>query len=305
MKTTGLNPYPLLSAALAVAMSAACSAAARAEPPEEPAGTARPIRILTSFYPMYVATLNVARDLPGVTVANMTRPITGCLHDYQLAPDDLVTLSRCDIFVINGSGMESFLEKAMRQTPRLRIVDASQGLRLLVGPGGETNAHVWVSVSLHAQQVRRIAEGLAAADPDRAALYRRNAERYAAELDTLGGRMKAALSDLRTRDVVTLHEAFPYFAAEFGLNVAAVIEREPGTEPSARELADIIERVRRSRVRALFVEPQYPSRSAEAIARETGARVWTLDPAVTGPMAADAYIRIMERNLATLREALR
>ena len=84
-----------------------------------------------------------------------------------------------------------------------------------------------------------------------------------------------------------------------------MIEREPGSEPGARQLAEIIETVKRSGVKALFVEPQYPSRSAETIANETGAAVYTLDPAVTGPMDKDAYIRIMERNLETLEKALR
>lgn len=299
----GRTPFRRRVAALALAVVTAATAA----PAEtnDAAAAPRPLRIVTSFYPICIAALNVARDLPGVTVANMARPLTGCLHDYQLTPGDLVTLSRADVFVVNGAGMESFMEKAVQQMPGLRVVDASRGIALRSAPGGEPNAHVWVSVSLHARQVANIADGLAAADPARAALYRRGADRYIAELDALGERMRAALRDVRTRDIITLHEAFPYFASEFGLTVAAVIEREPGTEPSARELAGIIEQVRRAGTRALFVEPQYPSRSADAIARETGARVWTLDPAVTGPMATDAYVRIMERNLATLRAALR
>jgi zinc transport system substrate-binding protein len=85
----------------------------------------------------------------------------------------------------------------------------------------------------------------------------------------------------------------------------AIIEREPGSEPAAGELAKTIDVVRKSGVIALFAEPQYPAKAADVIAQETGAKVYTLDPVVTGPMEPDAYIRIMERNLEELQKALR
>ncbi len=84
-----------------------------------------------------------------------------------------------------------------------------------------------------------------------------------------------------------------------------MIEREPGAEPGARELADTIALVRAKNVRALFVEPQYSARSAEVIARATGAQIAVLDPAVTGPVEAEAYIKIMEKNLAELQRVLK
>jgi zinc transport system substrate-binding protein len=163
---------------------------------------------------------------------------------------------------------------------------------------------VWISPTLHARQVRNIAEGLARCDPARAEGYRRNAEEYARKLEELGRRMQDALKNVPNRDIVTFHEAFPYFAREFGLNIVAVVEREPGSEPSARELAETIETVRAKGVKALFAEPQYPAKSADAIALETGAVVHTLDPVATGPISAGAYLDAMDRNLAVLQEAL-
>ena len=105
--------------------------------------------------------------------------------------------------------------------------------------------------------------------------------------------------------IITFHEAFPYFAKEFDLRISAVVEREPGSEPSAKELADTIELVKESNAQALFSEPQYPDSAARTIAKETSAKVYVLDPAVTGPDAYDAYINIMENNLKVLKEALR
>jgi zinc transport system substrate-binding protein len=277
------------------------AAAVRAQP------EAQPLRIVTSFYPMYVATLNVAAALPGVTVTNLTRPLTGCLHDYQLAPEDMITLTTADIFVINGAGMESFLDKAVRHNPRLVVVDASAGIELIregTAPDGAANPHVWVSVSDHLQQVANIAAGLAKADPGRAARYAANATAYRAQLEVLRTEMHQALAGARGRPIVTFHEAFPYFAREFGLHVAAVVEREPGAEPNAQELAATIRTVRAAGVQALFAEPQYPAKAAELIARETRAKVYILDPAVSGPPQADAYLVIMRRNLQVLRDAL-
>ena len=268
---------------------------------------ARPLRLVTSFYPMYVATLNVAGGLPGVQLTNLTRPLTGCLHDYQLAPEDMITLTTADVFIVNGAGMESFLDKAVRHNPWMVVVEASAGIELIragAAPDGEANPHVWVSVSDHLRQVANIAAGLAKADPARAARYAANAAAYSPQLEALRLEMQQALAPARGRPIVTFHEAFPYFAREFGLRVAAVVEREPGSEPNAQELAATIRTVRAAGVRALFAEPQYPPRAAELIARETQAKVYTLDPAVSGPLQADAYLVIMRRNLQVLREAL-
>lgn len=264
------------------------------------AGLAAPRRIVTSFYPVYIATLNVAKDVPGVEVLNLTPPLTGCLHDYQMRPDDLKKLSGASVFVVNGAGMESFLDEAIRQSPGLKIVNASEGIELL----GE-NPHVWVSVSLAMKQVENIARELAALDPSHKDLYRKNTYAYLARLDALRTQMHEELKTTKTRDIVTFHEAFPYFAREFNLNIVAVIEREPGSEPSARELAGTIDQVRKCGATALFAEPQYPAKAIDAIAAETGAMVYILDPAVTGPMEPDAYLKIMENNLSELEKALK
>jgi zinc transport system substrate-binding protein len=116
--------------------------------------------------------------------------------------------------------------------------------------------------------------------------------------------MHQALDGLPVREIVTFHEAFPYFASEFGLRIAAVVEREPGSEPSAAELARTVEIVRKSGAKAVFAEPQYPAKAAQAVAREAGVRVSVLDPAVDGAEDPGSYIRTMDANLAVLREAL-
>jgi zinc transport system substrate-binding protein len=259
----------------------------------------KPMRVVTSFYPMYIHALNVVHDVPGVELINLTSQAAGCLHDYQLSPDDLVRLSRADALVVNGAGMESFIDRAVRQAPGVKVINASEGISLL-----GANSHVWLSVSLAMCQVQNIAAGLAAIDPDHAAAYAANAEAYCRRLDALRKSMQAGLKDLKRRNIITLHEAFSYFAEDFGLNIVGVIQREAGTAPGAKELAATIRLARASDVKALFAEPQYPRASADVIAAETGAKVYLLSPVVSGAKDSDAYIRAMEENLRVLKEAL-
>ncbi len=272
------------------------------------AETADEYTIVTSFYPMYLATINIAKDIPDVKVINMTEPQTGCLHDYQLSPKDLKTLESADVFVINGAGMEAFLDKVTSQMPELRIIEASKGIELIKNStDGEENVHVWVSITDAILQVQAIGAQLAEADPQHAAAYQANAEDYVAKLEAQKTKMHEQLDKLTNRDIVTMHEAFPYLAKEFSLNIVAIIEREPGSAPSAGELAATIEKIKESGVTAIFAEPQYDTKAAEALAAQTGAKVFTLDPIVTGENIPnfDGYLLAMDKNLAALLEALK
>lgn len=263
------------------------------------------VSIVTSFYPIYIMALNVTADIPGVELVNLTGPQTGCLHDYQLRPKDVKTLQKADIFIINGAAAESFLDNAVKQQPDLKIITATQGMDLIKTSGqAEPNPHVWVSIAGAIQEVKNISSQLAKLDPPHASQYQKNSAAYIGKLESLRQEMHQRLDALPNRNMVSFHEAFPYFAEEFKLKIVAVVEREPGSEPSAAELASTIEIVRKAKVKALFIEPQYPAGAAQVIAKDSGAQVYTLDPAVTGSNTRDAYLEIMKKNLATLSEAL-
>ena len=222
------------------------------------------ITIVTSFYPIYISTLNIIKDVPNVKLINMTKAQTGCLHDYQLSPEDLKTLSSADIFVVNGAGMEGFLDKVISNEKDLDIVDSSEGIKLLTADGEEhshddenhnhdeeethaddhdheDNPHVWVSISNNIKQVQNIADGLAKYDPDNADKYEANAKEYISKLEALKTEMHEVIDTLPNRNIITFHEAFPYFAEEFNLNIVGVVEVEPGTEPSPKQLEETIE----------------------------------------------------------------
>ena len=276
-------------------------------------------RVVTSFYPMYIFAQNICAGIDGVTVTNMADRNVGCLHDYQLQTRDMAALYEASALIINGGGMEQFMDKVFSLRSDLPVIVASEGIDML--PSGEShdhdgaheehdhanellNAHVWLDAKLAIVQVGNIAEGLAAADPVHAQAYRDNAAAYKEKLTALDEELTAQLAPLAGKDIITFHEAFAYFAQAYGLHVAGVIEREPGEEPGTREIAETCDLVRSLDVTALFVEPQYPQRAAETIARETGAAIYTLDPAVTGDGAMDSYERAMRENARVLTEAL-
>lgn len=266
------------------------------------------LKIVTSFYPMYLDAMNITRGVAGVEVVNLTPPQTGCLHDYQLTPEDMKTLETADIFIVNGLGMESFLDKVTEARPDLKIINASDTPDIVpIMEDGVPNPHVWLSITYSIAQVKNILSQLCELDPERADQYKRHTLDYIDEMTTLRDEMQISLVFLPNKDIVTFHEAFPYLAAEFGLNVAAVIEREPGTEPTPQELAETIDKINALPVKVIFVEPQYSSKAAETIANETGAQIFTLDPIVTGEAKPENlldYINRMLTNLMTLAKAL-
>lgn len=275
--------------------------------------------VVTSFYPIWLLALNLADGIPGLTVRNLAAPDTGCLHDYQLQARDMKALSEADLFLINGAGMESYVDLVASAFPDLPVADASAGVPLLYGldalqigeaeeaESGEANAHIWLS----AENAIRMAENLARAMADRFPVYApritENLDGLTARLAALDAELREGLSGLPRQGIITFHEAFPYFAQAYGLKVLAVVNREPGETLTPSQLAQLADAIVALDCPPLFVEPQYEDLSARTLAAETGARIFTLDPVVTGPedqVPLDYYETVMRQNMQTLREAL-
>lgn len=296
-----------------------------------------PLRVMTSFYPLHVFVQNILKDVEGVELHNLTHPSTGCLHDYQLLASDMRSLAGADILIINGGGMESFLDTAVAQFPQLQVVDSSQGIELIAANDllddkhplegqdeapaaespdhedadaheghehGEYNAHIWLDPRNARQMTLTIAQALAERLPDQAELIDRNAQAYAHRLSLLHEELATQLGRLKHRDIVTFHEAFPYFARAYGLHVVAVVALEPDEALTPAMLSALVDKVRDHGLPPLFTEPQYEDRAARAVAQETGARLYELNPIVTGDGAPDAYERDMRENARVLLEAL-
>lgn len=275
--------------------------------------------VVTSFYPIYLFALNLLDGIDGVEVANLAEPGTGCLHDYQLQTGDMKMLAKADAFLINGAGMEGYLEGVFEAFPQLPVVDASTGVELLEDCSDHShddhdhdhdhayNAHIWLDAQNAILMVNNLADGLITTLPAHADAITANRDGYVARLTTLDDELTDALSAVAKKDIITFHEAFPYFAHAYGLNVTAVVNRDPDDALSPRALAELCKTVAALGAPPLFIEPQYEDMAAQTIARETGAPLYTLDPIVTGPDAdvpLTLYEDVMRENLAVLLEAL-
>ncbi len=273
------------------------------------------LNVVTSFYPMYIATANIVDGVSDINLKNLTSKTTGCLHDYQITTQDMIKLSDADVLVINGGGMENFIDKALSTYTELKIINASQNIKENHEIEHKEshdehhdhgdNSHYWVSISLYIEQVKNIKDELCRIDVKNAFLYEMNANNYISKLEELKTKMHNSLDNIDNKNIVTFHEAFDYFAEEFDLDIVAVIEREPGTYPSSRDVAEIIDEIKDKNVNAIFVEPQYSRTAADTIARETHVNVYELDPIVTGELNKDAYINTMNKNLDVLENAFK
>ena len=271
------------------------------------AGAAEPLRVLTSFLPMEIFTRNVVGDTPGVIVVSMLPASMGCPHDYALTPGDMRKIASADLFVANGFGMEEFLgEPVRRANPKIRIVETARTVLPIHGGHGhgDVNPHTWVSPRNAILQVREIEMALSAARPPGAASFRRNADAYVSRLSALAAEFDAAAKVFRRRNIVTFHNVFAYLARDIGVTVVGEIETAPGQEPSAGEIRKLSRTIRERKVPAVFTEPQYSRKLADALAMEAGVPVRVLDPVATGSPALTAYEDGMRRNLSTLKEAL-
>ncbi len=272
-------------------------------------GCAASETVVTSFYPIYLIAINLCDGIDDVEVHNLAAPDFGCLHDYQLSVLDMKALSRADVFLINGADMEEFIEPALEALPELeaRIVDASPGVHLIEEEDGETeyNPHIWMSVTNMCIMVGNLADGLMEKLPAYAETIRHNRDAYLERLNALQAEMTEGTQPLRNRSIVTFHEAFPYFAEAYGIEIAAVMAHEPGDSLSALELMKLVNLERELGNPPLFTEPQYSDTTAKTISDETGAPVWQLDPCVTGPEQppTDYYELVMRSNLRTLQAA--
>lgn len=291
------------------------------------------LTVVTSFYPMYIAASNVIGQADGVRLENLSEPQTGCLHDFQLTPEDMKLLSTADVFIINGGGIESFMKEVAAAYPDLKIIEACENTPLLTESGeeehghdheeahtdqhedteetsahedhdhGDVNAHAWMSVAAYETQVQTIAEELEKVDTVRSQTYQENAAVYLDKLNTLKERQTKLKEELSGQSVVLFHEAYAYVAADYGLNVKYVLDLDEERQVSAGEVSDVLTAIRQDDVHVILAEKLYGKSMGDTVTKETDVSVLYLDPLNRGDYDKDSYISGMTKNMDILEEA--
>lgn len=297
-----------LVAALAAALIG-CGADRASGPPGSGLPTPEPgaIRVVTTT----TVLADIVRAVGGTRtdVRSIVPPGVGP-EDYEPKPDDARSLADAQLIVSNGVGLDDFLD-------RLLSSGGSQARRLVLGAGldpitvdGEPNPHFWLDPTIVATgYLPQIEKALADIRRDDANLFDANAAAYSAELERLDEDLKARIETIpaASRKLVTFHDAFPYFARHFGLELVGVVVANVGQEPTAAELAELVRTVKAARVKAVFSEAQFNPKLARTLAEEAGIEkvVSTLYNDALGPPPADSYLGLMRWNVQQIVDALR
>ncbi len=300
------------------------------------------LRIVTSFYPVYIAAANIVGDTGSVLLENLSEPQTGCLHDYQLTPQDMILLSKADLFLVNGGGIEGFLEEAGETCPELAVEEIAEGVELLEEYGsdsiqeifheseemhvqeedhghGAKNAHGWMDTRRYCQMVRNMADVISQADQEHGERYQEYADDYCEKIQELTDRLAALREKLEEKgksagnkenggqssalNVVIFHEAFAYVADELGLNVVYCLNLDEERQVSAGELADLLAAIQEHQVSVILAEETYGRKLGETVESETDCQVYYLDTLVRGQYETDSYLKGAEKNIEILEQA--
>jgi zinc transport system substrate-binding protein len=273
--------------------------------------SAKKLRIGITLHPYYSFVANIVGDRAEVIALI---PAEANPHNYQPQPDDITRAMNIDVLVVNGIGHDEWafqIIKAAGRTQTLPIIQANATVALIPIGGDQegvkvVNPHTFVSTTAAIQQVFEIARRLGELDPDNAAAYRKNALAYAGRIRELraGFMTRFAALDLSSFRCATTHAGYDYMMQEFGLFVSAVIEPRHGVAPTARQLANTIEAIRKANVKVLFAEKNFSLDLAKPIEAATGVKVFALSHITGDTYSADEFEVAMRENLKTLAQAV-
>ena len=287
------------------------------------------LQVVTSIAPLYSWAANVVGER--ADVSSLLPPNVGP-HDFQFRPKDIRRVERADIVFLNGLGLEAWFSRVFqnRKIP-VRVVEAAAGLstnQLVYGlpeleiaghdednvhdherghdhAVGAPNPHLWLDPLLACHAVSNLVTALGELDRENAEYFAERGRSYVVRLRALDEELRRGIGALKARDIVTFHDAFPYFCRRYDLRLVGVIEEVPGTSPSPRYLSELSAAIRRDKVSALFVEPQFDVKLARQLAKDLSIGVATLDTLETGRLTPEAYEDGMRANIRALQGALR
>ena len=272
-------------------------------------GTAE-LSAIVSFYPLYEFTKQVGQDKVNIS---LLIPPGIEPHDWEPTVNDLQKMHEADLIVINGIGFESWADDIDTVNSDVIIVDTSKGISLIIDDAlrKDTNhfdrstgdPHIWLNPVKAKTQVQNILDALVSIDPENEKFYRQNAQSYQDKLDALDSKIRTELSPCN-KDFIAFHNAFSYFAVEYGLNQHSIVNsNEPNIGPTLKTLETVINLAQTFDIDVVFTEETVDTRTSQVIANEIGARVLVLSPIETISDDSDYFLK-MENNLSNLKEAL-
>jgi zinc transport system substrate-binding protein len=261
------------------------------------------ITVVTSFYPMYVATQNLLDGVTGIKLNNLSEPETGCLHDFQLTPKDMKLLSKADVFVVNGSGAESFLQDVTKAYPDMVTVDATKDMTDI---SEDVGMHAWMSPRLYYDEVAAIAKGLMKVCPKQKEKIAANAKAYREKI--MHVRWEAeGLRDVLMKEnwnhVILFSEAYEGLAEELHLSVTYLMDLDEERQISSGEVAEVMEAVAKQERVFILAEDPYGKSLGDMVHKQTQTPVVYIDTLTRGAYDKQRYLHGMKENLRKIKEA--
>lgn len=262
-------------------------------------------RILTSFYPIYVMTLNITDGVENVETSNMAENFFGCIHDYTLTTDDLKKVENANIFIQSGKGLEPFTEKVIQGNKNIQIISCANDIEdLIENDEGEQNAHTWLSIKNYKEEVKEIAEQLSKNDIKNEKKYQANLKKYISKLDELELQYKDLKSKIikNNQKAICLDESLEYILKENGIEETTIETDHEQSSLSAEQVKEIIEKMKNEKINSIFIAKNNNTKTAELLEKETGAKIYKLNSGMSGKADKDDYLNIMKENFEVLKQ---
>lgn len=268
------------------------------------------LKIVTSFYPIYIMAVNITQNVPNVELANMTEANTGCLHNYTLSTSDMKKIENADIYIQNGLELENFANKIVSTYPNLKVIDSSINIedKIIYEADGinetEINPHIWTNIQNYIIQVETICQKLCEYDSKNAKLYKENCTNYIQKLNLEKQKYETEFQNLEGKGVLCLNEGLEYLLDEFKMDLSTVETDHEESSLSAETLKDIITYMKDENIKIITIDKDDNTKNAETLANETGAKIYVIDSGLTGELNINAYLDMLEANFLVLKSMI-
>lgn len=231
------------------------------------------INVATTIAPLAEFVRAVGADRVAVTVVV---PPGAEPHTFEPTPSLMVDMSKADLYVMNGAGLEFWIDRLLQANKDMTVIDSSKGIDLISESEDEMDPHIWISLKNAAVQVQNICSGLIQVDPANKDYYSQNRDSYLEQLKALDEELNSSFTASKKKIFVVHHPAWTYFARDYALEQVPLMENEK--EPGPKYLSQVIDLARQNNITTVFIEPEFNPKSAEVIAKEMNASIKTLDP---------------------------
>lgn len=270
-------------------------------------------KVAATIFPIYDITRNIVSDKIDV---DLVLPSGASPHTFEFTPKKLKELQNTETIFTIGHGLDNWINNIENSIGDVKILTVDEGIQLRQsvevfsdepeeGEDGSIDPHYWPTLTNAKIIARNIASEIIALDSENKDFYESNLDNYIQKLEEKDKEFKDKLDGIENKNTVTLHDAWYYFAEEYGINILGTFEPAAGREPTPQYLARLKKTIEENNVRVVFSEPQISTSNLEPFTKDMGLEIFVLDPLGADIVGRDSYLGMMEYNIDTIIKALK